>query len=747
MFRSFKLTPLALALVTAGVVSTGSVIAADGDDAKPQARGAAATLMQEVVTRSRKKDDAEMLQDVPIAVTAVSGEQIEAMFATDVTDIGYKSPNVQLNATASIPMFANFAIRGMGVNGTVLSDDPAVGVFVDGMYLGVGAGVITNTFDLESMEVLRGPQGTLFGRNVTGGGVLLNSKRPADEFGFRVRTIVGNDQNRQLMMSVDAPIAEDFAYGRLTILSSSLGDTYDNRAVGADDVGEKELLVVRPKLRLTPTENLSILLSGEYGSGESDPGPRRLIANVQTAGVTKADVPGLPALPSLSSPDLSADFVTDKPIDTEWKHAIAEIEWEYSDKVTIKSITAWRELEQRNVYNDVDGSAFNFFNFTSEGGLNQEQFSQELIASIQLTDNVDLTTGAFYFDQEYDYSEGRQILGGAVNQAGYGEIKHDTKAIFASVDVALNEYWNVTVGGRYSWESKETRLARRTQPECGGNAGFLADCVVGFEDEEDWKNFTPKVGVQYNADEDTQYYASFTKGFRSGGFNIRATKPGTEGPYDEEEIDAYEVGMKTGFADGKGRLNVALFYNEFTDLQRTVLDAAANQTIQNAGAGTMMGSEIELSYLIGDNLLLEAVHGYVMTEFDEFLGLDLTGDGVADPGLAKKLEVAHVPHWTSFLAATYDIPVSTGNVAVRGSYSYTDESFADDKNLYEINSYELFDASVTYTTHDGKWAVSAFGKNLADEVYFTTAFILRPNFDIGDLGSRRSFGVSLTYEY
>jgi iron complex outermembrane receptor protein len=744
MLSKFKLTPIAAALATIAVVSTSPVMAAEGDEAKPQARGAAATLMQEVVTLSRKKDDAEMLQDVPVAVTAVSGEQIEAMFANDVTDIGYKSPNVQLNATGSIPNYANFSIRGLGVNGTVLSDDPAVGVFVDGMYLGIGAGVITDTFDLESMEVLRGPQGTLFGRNVTGGAVLLNSKRPADEFGFKVRTVIGNDQNRQLMMSVDAPIAEDLAYGRLTILSSEKGDSYNNLAPGGEDIGEKDLLVVRPKLRLTPTDNLTINLSGEYGSGTSDPSPRRFIPETGKAVLGMLQAANLP-IPDVNSHDVSADFVDDT-IDTDWKHAIAEIEWEMSDRVTLKSITAWREVQQRDLINDVDGSAIDFFNFTAEGALNQEQFSQEFIASIQLTDSIDLTTGAFYFDQEYDFSEGRKISGGAVNQGGYGEMEHDTQAVFAQVDVALNEAWNVTVGGRMSWESKEARLARRTQPECNGNNGFVTDCVIGFEADESWRNFTPKLGAQYNYDEDTQFYGSYTKGFRSGGFNIRATTPGTEGPYGEEKIDAFEIGMKTDFADGHGRMNLALFYNEFTDLQRTVLDASANQAILNAGAGNIIGSELELNYLVGESLLLEGVLGYTMTEFDEFLGLDLTGDNIPDPGLAKKLEVAHVPHWTSFMAATYDIPVSTGNVAVRGSYSYTDESFADDKNAYSISSYELFDASVTYTTHDGKWSVSAFGKNLADEVYYTTAFILGP-FDIGDLGPRRSFGVSLTYEY
>lgn len=737
---------MAIALVSGGVQNT---------EAAEQARRASAILMEEVLVTGRKKSTAEELQSVPVAITAVSGEQVEAMFATDLTDIGYRAPNVSLNPVSTIPLYANFVIRGFGLNGSVLSDDPSVGVFVDGMYLGIPAGVVTNTFDLEGVEILRGPQGTLFGRNVTGGAILLNTRRPADEFGFRARTIIGNDQNRQYMVSVDAPLIEDKLYSRLTILSSSQGDSHDNvvpRSLGgAGDLGEKDLLVIRPKLRWTPTDNLTITLSGEYGDGETEPGARRFLHD-GIAGIINgiAAGEGIPIITSDNSNKIAADFIPE--ISHTWRHAIAEVFWEFSDKSTLKSITGWRDLEQTNIAQDIDGTGVDFFNFNG-GFINQEQWSQEFILTHQYSDAIDLTFGAYYFEQKYNYGEHREIgavlgLGGApgvpLDQAGVGEIEHDTSAVFVSADILLKENLILTLGGRMTWESKDVSLARRLTGECAG--GVLTACTDGFTGDESWNNFTPKVGIQYNLDEDTQIYASYTKGFRSGGFNIRATSDATTGPYEEEKIDAFEVGIKTDFLDSRGRMNLALFYMEFQDLQRTLLDTTASQQIINVGEGVFFGAELELSYLVGENLLLQGNFGYIESEFDEFTDFDLTGDSVPDPELAKKLEVAHVPHWTNSLSATYDMDVPMGFISLRGTYSYTDDSFADDANTYNISSYELWDASATLTTNDGHWSVSLFGKNLTDEVYFQSVFIFGV-IDVADLGPRRSYGLSVTYEY
>lgn len=724
--------------LSAGIVSifcflcVGNVVAAE------KAKGATQILLEEILVTGRKKSKAEELQDVPVAVTAVSGAQVEAMFASDVSDIGYKAPNVQLHPVGTIPNYANFFIRGMGINGSVISDDPAVGVIVDGMYLGVPAGVVTDTFDLQGVEVLRGPQGTLFGRNVTGGAVLLNNTRPGEEFGFRVRGIAGNDDNRQIMASVDIPLVDNLAFGRLTVLSTDKGDSFKNVAPGADDLGERDLLVIRPKLRLTPTDNLTITLSGEYGDGDSDPGPRKVIPEDGGAavGLTGGGFGLTTELPPTSSDRLAIDYI--ETVDFEWKHLIGEVVWEFSDRSTLKSITAWRDYEQNGIGQDIDGSPVNLFNFVG-GFIEQDQLSQEFIMSTQVSDTIDLTTGVYYFEQEYTYAEQRQIsafTGTPTNQAGVGTVEHDTFALFAQADILMGERWVLNLGGRITWESKDADIARRLTPDCP--TGFLVSCAPGFSEDESWRNVMPKAGLQYNLSEDTQFYGSYTKGFRSGGFNMRATAPGTEGPYKEEKVDAFEVGMKTNYLDNRGRFNIALFYNTFTDLQRTILDGAANQNILNAGEGKLWGAELESSLLVGERLLFEASFSYIETKFDKFEGLG------PDP---SSLEFVRTPHWTSFLAATYDIPLPIGNLALRGSYSYQDESFADDVNTLVINSYELFDASATYTTDDGKWSVSLFGKNLADEVYFLTAFQLQPFFNLGDLGPRRSYGLSVTYEY
>ena len=573
MKKLYRIKSFAIAMTVA--VVSGNVPIVTAADATKRA---SAVLMEEVLVTGRKKSDAELLQDVPVAITAVSGEQIEAMFATDLTDIGYQAPNVSLNPVATIPNYANFVIRGFGLNGSVLSDDPSVGVIIDGMYLGVPAGVVTNTFDLEGIEILRGPQGTLFGRNVTGGAALLTTRQPAEEFSFRARTIYGNDSNKQIMVSVDAPMADDKAYSRMTILYSEHGDSYDNVVEGPGDLGEKDLLVIRPKLRLTPTEHLTINLSAEYGDGDAEPGARRFLFNAFKGTIGGVAVnSGIPSVVSNNSNKVSVDFIPE--VTTTWKHAIAEVIWHFTDRSTLKSITSWRDLKQSNIAQDIDGTGIDFFNFR-DGFINQEQYSQEFILTTEVRDNIELTTGVYYFEQEYDYGEQREIgkdfgLGGgpgiALDQAGVGTIEHDTSAVFAQADFLLNDNWIMNIGARMTWESKDAALARRLTGECraGTSNGTLPNCVNAFFDDESWSNFTPKIGVQYTLNDDTQTYASFTKGFRSGGFNIRATSESSTGPYEEEKIDAWEIGLKTDFLGNRGRLNLAVFLNQFEDLQRT----------------------------------------------------------------------------------------------------------------------------------------------------------------------------------
>ena len=282
---------------------------------------------------------------------------------------------------------------------------------------------------------------------------------------------------------------------------------------------------------------------------------------------------------------------------------------------------------------------------------------------------------------------------------------------FLQTDIALTDKWNLTLGGRYSYEEKDVDINQFLASGCGGTIGdSIASCKASpdtFSDDEDWDNFTPKVGMQYFINDDMQVYGSYTRGFRSGGFNIRQNAGTSPGPYDEETVDAYELGVKTDLFDRRVRLNGAVFYNEFDDLQRTVISSAGTQSVSNAGEAEVYGAEVELTWLITEHLLLQTNVGYIDTEIKDFD----TGNGVIDG-----TEIPFVPEWQGAASLTYDIPLDFGTVTMRGTYAYFDETQStDDNQSFQSESYETVDASIGLAMDNG-WKFTVFGRNLTDEV-------------------------------
>jgi iron complex outermembrane receptor protein len=716
------------------LVGAGLTLGAHGDD--HVARRSTDILMEEVVVSARKKSALESAQKVPVAVTALTGAQIEAKFLQDLTDVGYKAPNVRLYPAASAPLYANFQIRGMGLRGSLLSDDPTVGIFLDGVYLGVPAGSVVNTFDVASVEILRGPQGTLFGRNVTGGAVLINTTRPTYETGGKVKATIGSDEFTELAFNFGGTLVEDKLAGSLAVIYSDQGDTWENIDAVGEDLGEQELLVVRPKLLFDVTENLSFTLLGEFGEAKSDPGVRRAILESGKSVVEDSLERGLP-VPSLHSTKVAVNF-TPK-IDTEWTQITLEGMWRLGEDSSIKSISAWREFEQSPFANDIDGTSIDFFRFDVNSYADQDQLSQEFIYSTPFSDRIDFAAGLYYFEQDYTYAEHRTLIEGAVTQFGAGKVSHSTWGVFANGDVQLTDKLTLNLGARYTKEKKEASVASRGS-DCTGIT--IETCEFKFQDEETWDNVTPKIGLQYFLNDDTQFYVSLSRGFRSGGFNVRNVLPASPGPYDEEVVDAYEVGVKTEYWDGKARTNIAIFYNEFDDLQRTVNDGAGNQQILNAATATVSGVELETSFLFADSFLLTAAVGYADTEFNDY---DADNDGRPEPELDGN-QFASVPEWTANLEGTYDISMKSGVLSLSASYVYTDEFFAADTNGLVLDGHELINAAATYKPNTGNWSASLYGRNIADEIYGTASFELAP-FDNMEMGPRRSYGLSVTFDF
>ena len=723
-----------------GVDETSSedAVTDEGVVESPPRRGAAAILMEEVVTSARKKSVGEEVQDVPIAMTAYSGEQLEVMQTRDLVDMTFSMPNVALDGSTTQKGTANFSVRGLAVSGSVPSVDPTVGVFIDGMYLGMIWGVVQDTFDLERMEVLRGPQGLLFGRNVTGGAVTMRTRRPSHEFDMRAKTSVTDDNDQVYAFSTTGSLIEDVLAAKLSVYYRDDNGYFDNRATNNSHFGESETYMIRPAFTWTPTEDLELTFLYERGEIEGDGSVGRNIYD-----------------PTLGKFETDNDFEGNTK--ARWNSIIWETNYDVSfGDGTITNIVAYRDFEQRSG-SDADGSnsPVTGFEFHLADSLaDQDQFSNELrYAGTFMNDKLDLTVGTFYFTQNQSYVEHREFaLGRALSIFG-GSVDHKTWAVFTQGDYQLTDALTLTLGARYSYEEKEAEIARGKTGTAPCRIEPSLHCNADFFDDDDWNSFTPKFGLQWFFSDTAHSYFTYTKGFRSGGYNVRSNGVNNSpGPYDQETQDAYEIGLKSEWLDGRIKFNIALFQNEIKDLQRTSVfptdDGTGNtvQEIRNTADATIRGGEVELSALVTDNLILRASVGYLDGQFDK-VSSDLNRDGVINSE-DKALDLPRLAPWSWQVGANYDMYFDHGSVSMHANYNHRDISAQNDSNTDFISSADMLNAGISFTTLDGKWTASLFGKNLLDDRVNTSRTTIVPGrYSLNPIQKGRVIGAELKYQY
>ncbi len=700
-------------------------------------------LLEEVIVTAQKRSVAESAQDTPIALTAYSGDQLDAAFVTSLTDVGRMAPNVQMEEVGSVAGVANFSFRGMGFNSSIPSDEPTVGVFVDGMYLGVNYGAMADTFDLEAIEVLRGPQGTLFGRNVTAGAVSLRTARPSQEFSAKVKATAGNAGRKDLSASVTGGLSDSLA-GKISVTSKHHDGYFDNDGPSSDTVGNSRTLIVRPSVlwEINDATDLTLLLEkGEtHGSGvptKSYDNPTYL---TQTAfGFT----------PPRDDRTIAID--TRQENYNEWEQAVVEFNMELGEGV-LTSITGYREVESFS-RQDADGTDAPLVPGTSfpigeiSVGFNQHQFSEELRYAGNLSESVGFTVGANYFTQGFEFSDARQVFG--AGELAYGKMSVETFAIFTEFDIDFAESWRLTLGGRYGQEEKEAYTAPVASCGTVPTVGKPIDnptCTFSpdLDDyEADWSDFSPKIALTWTPSDDLMVFASATKGFRSGGFNVRDSAAAIT-DYDAEEVEALEVGVKWDPSDTL-RLNATLFNNRYDNLQRTVISGLGNQTTLNAASATINGVELEMISNPLPGLVFSLNVGYLDASYDEF------DDGI-DPDAAEKFELERAPEWTWNAAASYSHTLADiGDLSYRLSYSFMGERTYNVQNTSTLDDYGLVDASIGWTSMDEYWTLSLFGKNLTDENYASTGVDIRAGgAPIGKYeyaAQPRTYGVEVLYSF
>ncbi|MEH6544060.1 MAG: TonB-dependent receptor [Porticoccaceae bacterium] len=772
------------------VPSAVAAVSAEEIVAPKKARGAAAILMEEVVTSARKKSAGEEVQDVPIQISAFSGEQLDALQMRNISDMSFSMPNVTLDPVGTSIGTANFSIRGMGTSSSIPSTDPTVGVFVDGMHYGISWGVIQDTFDLEGMEVLRGPQGTLFGRNVTGGAVTMRTRRPSHEFSLRAKTSVTDDNDQVYALSTTGSLIEDVVAGKFAVYYRNDGGYFDNLAPGGSSkAGKSETFLVRPAITITPSEDLDITFMYEYGQTQGDGG----ISQNQNA-FTNFNPNGQ------ALGDFEVNIDNEGDTDGEWQSLVMETNYQVGfGNGVITNILGYRDFEQFSSV-DIDSTAFNHFNLN--GRTDQDQISNELrFAGTFLDGGLDLTVGHYYSKQNLTYVEDRTAgisfgvdfnpawtgpedpdggcaptdnacagLGEGV-QAVYGGVQDSTTwGLFAQGDLHLTDSLILTLGVRYTEEEKDVDIALGQflsiadggTPYDGNGVGtgqtFPGQpCSVAepkcttfdFTDNGSWNSWSPKVGLQWFYNESSSAYFSWSKGHRSGGYNLRNTNPDfAPGPTEQETQNAWEVGLKSEWMDGRVTMNAAVFRNIYDDVQRDTLDNQARQVTLNAGELTIDGVELDMKALLTDNLVVSLSVGYLDGQYDNLVA-DLTGDGVID-GADEGLIPPRLARWSVQAGFNYDIPLeSDGLVSLRGSYSHRTPSPFNDDNTGIVPSVDMVDAGLAYTTPGGQWTATLYGKNLLDDQRPTTIapLVFGFPFTYAPLAKGRVLGLELQYQY
>ena len=746
------------------------------------------TPLEGMVVTALKRE--AMIQDVPVSMTAFDSEQIDALKLHDLGDLTITMPNVALDDVGVTRGIANFSIRGLGINSSIPSIDPTVGVFVDGIYLGTNTGVLYDAFDLDSIEVLRGPQGVLFGRNVVGGAVLVNTKTPTDHYEATVRSAIeggGKAPNMYVSGTVNAPLT-DTLRARFTVYSNQDQGWFENEYNGKA-FGARNTLMLRPVVTWQPWNTLRFTLRYEYQDLDED-GP---------AAQTHTNGAGL-SYPLFNFRRDSHDFaVNEEGFQKTVVHFFnARADWDIPfGSGTITNIFGWREGVGDGL-SDADATPLTFFH--GGGAQASEQFSNELRYSGMFFDRLFLTTGFYYFQNDLSYHEQRLFgdpSGDILEFNGGGLYNVETFGLFMNGDYDLTDRLTLTLGLRYTHEEKAAEIAnilRNVDVSCHIVTG--PDCPTHFKDSASWNSLSPKVGLTYRLDAETLLYAHWTRGFRSGGYNLRdsffdltqglsdveiaglealglevARDLGTEG-FDEEQIDNFEIGVKRTWGD-RARLNASFFYNFVDGLQRelafgedlpapdpvtgrpviTFVDGRPTiqtvqnivQVIRNTADAEFWGLEMEGMMVLSPGLVFLGSLGYVEPDYTK-VKFDLNRDGKLD-SKDEALEPPRAAHWTYSLGLLHDLRVGTrARLASRVIYAYRDKEYTNDDNTGFNRQQKMLQAGVDIHLDNSQWVVGLYGKNLLDYARFGTDIQL-PTGTFSPLMRGRVFGLELTYHF
>ena len=760
------------ALLAASIAAAlgAAVPAAAQESTAPGAQGAVGGI-EEIIVSARRRD--ESIQDTPIAVTAISPSQLEGAAAVTIGDLQGAAPNVLITVQSSGASAANISIRGIAFADIEKSFDPAVGVNVDGVYIGTSTGQFLDFFDIESLEILRGPQGTLFGRNTISGVINIKRTRPTGEWGGKFEASMGSYGKLGIRGVLNIPIAEGVLAAKIFEMHEESNGYYKQAGTGKHRGGNNNENFGAAFL-LTPSDSFDALLTLEKQVQKFE--------GIQGSSSQAGDLFCLVGSP----PMICGNNTTDDPYTVnpminlltgqpnpyigDYKAPAGTLEMNFdAGAIKFTSVSSYREMKEEQ-QQDYATSGLYWTNRTQK----YRQFSQELRGAGRIGDSFDYVAGVYYFKSRYKIDQKTNVFGPFTSEqftTGWSE----SYAGFADLNWEIFDRVRLSGGGRWTHDKKS--LATDFIDFFNPGVSFNSP-----KKSETWSKFTPKVGLDFRPTDDLMVYGSWSRGYRSGGYNGRGLTPFSATlPYDPETVDAFELGLKSEFLDSRVSLNLAAFYTKYKDIQQSTTvstpGGTGNETIvTNAASAKIKGLEMDLVARLTEEFTLKSSVGYTDAKFGQFV-TDAPVGGVRRTFDYSGVDLIYAPKLTFSLNAEYETPVPMGSmdgsIKAQAGFRYLspyDQQIAadaattipatgtivvprNDPTLRSDKQYYL-DASISYLWAmggaDSRARVTVWGRNLFDDRGTGTSFTVGNNpilWRFVSVREPRTYGVSVGYEF
>lgn len=743
------------------------------------ALAADSTVLEEITITAEKR--ASTVQATPVSIVAFTGEDLANAGVSSTEALAGLTPGL----TVQKEVIGKVVIRGVGTENYTVGSDPGVAIHKDGVYIARSSVAMFDFFDVSRIEVLRGPQGTLYGRNASGGVINIISNEPGAEFGGYVKADVGNYAKRRLEAVLNAPLSDGARLRISGLYAERDGYTINKfpglpavpanpvtgfpgyaaipsaRSRGVDQLDNQELGSVRAQLDIDIGDSVSLLMQGELIRDDSLPPAFKYFEGAPWAGAGDLVLPDLREVSQGLETAIPGSGRTVPSVGRADQDGFsARLTWDLGGS-TFTSLTAYRKIDFSWIN---DGDGFDQFFVTYFQTDESKQLTQEFQLSGGDDTDFKWILGAYYLDEEAKTFTGIPFIL-PIFPAPYilwdGTANTQAFAVFGQGTYSINDRLRVTAGLRYNKEDKNGSLAYNLF------GGLLPEPEL----DDSWNAVTPKLGFDYDFSENVMGYVSATRGFKSGGFNLIAL----QGPYDPEYLWAYELGLKTKGAGGRLIANFGAFYYDYKDLQvGKVVNLSA--TVVNAAKATIKGLEAELRAAPGGGFEISAGLAWLDAKYDEFETDDpgFTGNPSAPGALGcgrqvgapatppavnrtislKGCKLPRAPEIQGALGVQWTGQVAGGELWARADYAYRGDQYFTQFNRDNVaqNAYGTVNARVGFRGRDNRWALTLWGDNLTDKEYFSTVLesgVAAPGTVVPQavLGAPRTYGLSAQYNF